>query len=82
MAGEIEIPVFCVQFESSYNFHTEKAELTSLELNTFDELFEKVVWYSPYPDEREHVPSYLGEVEIETAIRHAASRLGVMPPAK
>jgi hypothetical protein len=79
LAGQVDIPVFCRQFEASYNFHTEKTALTAIESTAFKELFEKVIWYSPFPEERKMVPGYLGEIEIANAIRQAAVSLGSVP---
>jgi len=79
LAGQINIPVFCRQFDNSYNLHTDKAALTAIESSAFNDLFDKVVWYSPFPEERKKIPSYLGETEIAIAIRQAASSLGSMP---
>jgi hypothetical protein len=79
LADQIDIPVFCRQFETSYNFHTDKAALTAIESSAFRDLFGKVVWYSPFPEERKEIPSYLGETEIANTIRQAASSLGSIP---
>jgi hypothetical protein len=79
LANQITIPVFCRQFETSYNFHADRAALTEVESKAFRDLFDKVAWYSPFPEERKMVPSYLSETQIEEAIRLAASCLGSVP---
>ena len=77
LADEIGVSIFCRQFENSYNFHTEKTAMTALEASVFQDVFNKVVWYSPFPDERKIVSSYQGETEIRNAVQKAAARLGV-----
>jgi hypothetical protein len=77
LAGDTDVSVFCADFENSYNFHTEKAALTAVEARAFKDVFDKVVWYSPFPEERKMVPSYLGEAEIKHIVLEAAARLGV-----
>jgi hypothetical protein len=77
LAEEIDVSIFCADFEKCYNFHTEKAALTAVESLAFKDVFEKVVWYSPFPEERKMVPNYLGEAEIKHIVLEAAARLGV-----
>jgi hypothetical protein len=79
LARQIDISVFCKQFETSYNFHTDKAALTAAEARALEDLFDAVIWYSPFPEERKVVPSYLSEAEIPEAIQLAASRLQIPP---
>jgi hypothetical protein len=58
-------------------FPHRKGSLTAVEARAFKDVFDKAVWYSPFPEERKIVPSYLGEAEIKHIVLEAAARLGV-----
>lgn len=66
---------FCQQFETTYNLQLSKAALSEAEKHIFSELFDKVVWYSPFPLERKSIPHYLGEEEILMAVNRAIGSL-------
>lgn len=66
---------FCDQFERTFNLELDKTSLTPDEAESFGALFEKVIWYSPYPEERAQISNYLGESEIRSAADTAADRL-------
>ena len=66
---------FCDQFEHIYNRELDKRALSEPEASALRRLFDKVVWYSPYEDERELVPNYLGDDEIESAVSEAAAAI-------
>ncbi len=76
--GEKKLSVhsFCSQFEHIYNLELDKDELSEAETKAFASLFDKVVWYSPYEDERREIPNYLGDEEILKAVRDAEIILG------
>jgi len=71
MADHHDAGTFCKEFERTYNFETDKAALSDAERVAFSELFAKVVRYSPFPDERQAVPTYQGGAEIREAVRVA-----------
>jgi hypothetical protein len=60
---------FCKEFERAYNFEVDKITLSDPERKAFAALFERVVWYSPYPDERKIVPKYQSGAQIREAVR-------------
>ena len=76
--GEMKIGDFCEQFETTYNLEVDKSELDPTESTAFSKLFDKVVWYSPFPDERAEIPSYLGEAEILQAVSDAEKALAAI----
>lgn len=51
-SGSMDAQTFCEAFEVAYNFEIEKDQLTPLERTALGELFELVVRYSPFEDER------------------------------
>lgn len=69
--GKISIEAFCYQFETTYNLELDKQQLTEEETEAFSALFDKIVWYSPFPEERAQVPNYKDENEILDAVRDA-----------
>jgi len=62
--GDVSVFAFCENFERLYNFELDRKSLSEKEKGAFADLFNKVVWFSPYPEEREAVPHYLSEAEI------------------
>jgi hypothetical protein len=55
---------FCDAFEVCFNEAVDTHMITDVDIRIFQKLFDKVVWYSPYPDERARVPNYVSEDEI------------------
>jgi hypothetical protein len=77
ISGRIDILSFCQAFETIYNLETEKSELTPAERMAFEEIFKQVIWYSPYADEREKIPNYVGEESVLTVVKNAAAKLNI-----
>jgi len=75
-AGKLETESFCAQFEHTYNLELDKSTLSPAEAASFGALFEQVVWYSPFPDERARVPNYSDEASIRQAAEIAAQCIG------
>lgn len=73
--GKMSVREFCQQFETTYNLQLSKEALSEAEKSIFAELFDKVVWYSPFPLERQTIRHYLGEDEIMTAVNGAMAKL-------
>src|SRR5262245_3725371 len=73
--GELSIKEFCEQFERTYNLELDKRALPATEAKVFGDLFEQVVWYSPFPEERADVPNYRSEEQIKAAVEAAVSTL-------
>lgn len=69
--GAASVEEFCSQFERTYNFEIDKAQLSDAESSAFSALFDKIVWYSPFPEERKKIPNYLGEKDILAAVNGA-----------
>lgn len=75
LAGSIDTALFCDNFETAFNFEVDHSQLTPLEEEVFRGLFRQVVYYSPFPEERAQVPSYVSEEQIRQAARDAQSQL-------
>ena len=71
----LDTPTFCAWFEQAYNFDIEKTELTADERDVFEALFNEVVYFSPFPDERATIANYRGEDDIFDAARAAEAKL-------
>jgi hypothetical protein len=78
-SSRLSVEAFCSQFETTYNLELDKRELAPVEKTAFAMLFEKVIWYSPLPEERQSIPNYLGEAEILAAVADAERILSAAP---
>lgn len=76
LAAEISIAFFCSEFEREYNLELDSYLLSAVEAKAFKELFDRVVWYSPFDEERALIPNYVGEDEVRKAAEMAAAMLG------
>ncbi len=68
---EVDICYFCEKFEQLYNLKLNKKNLSEKEKLVLEVLFNKVVYYSPFADEREFIPNYLNEDEIFESAKKA-----------
>jgi hypothetical protein len=68
---DIPIADFCSSFETIYNLELDVHELTAPEARAFRAVFERVVWYSPFPEERAAIPNYVGEDEVAASVAEA-----------
>jgi hypothetical protein len=78
-SGKLDAESFCPRFENTYNLELDKRTLSRDEAEAFAALFEQVIWYSPFPDERRQIPNYRSEEDIARAVELAAQRLGEEP---
>lgn len=76
LGGSIGTALFCENFESAFNFDVDRQALTPTEAAVFGQLFDQVVYYSPFPEERAKIPNYRSEEQILQAARHAEALLG------
>jgi hypothetical protein len=74
-SGHLDVGTFCKEFEHTYNFEVDKSALSGREREAFAELFEKVVLYSPFPNELATVPFYQSAAQIAAAVTATRSRL-------
>ena len=74
-SGHLDVQAFCSAFERTYNLELDRDELPPQEASAFSELFDRVVWFSPYAAERREIPNYLSEEEIAKAVDAADTRL-------
>ena len=73
--GTLEVGAFCSEFEHTYNMELNKRTLSPVESEAFGALFEEVVWYSPFAEERAKIQNYRGDEDIARAAEIAASCL-------
>ena len=67
LGGRIDTPLFCENFEQAYNLDVDRRELTTEEGAAFQRLFDEVVYFSPFPEERAAIPHYRSEEQIRQA---------------
>ena len=67
-AGVLPVQTFCETFERIYNFELDRKSVPVAELKRLSALFEIVVLFSPYTEERKTIPNYVGESEIQKAL--------------
>lgn len=77
MGDGIDYDDFRREFESVFNFDLDRASVSDYEFRIFQQLFDKIVWYSPFPEERSKIPNYIGETEMEAAVAEATRALGI-----
>lgn len=70
-SGKLSVEAFCAQFETTYNLELDRSRLALNEEEAFSMLFEQVIWYSPFPEERAKISNYKGEKEILAAVTNA-----------
>lgn len=75
LAARLDVSEFCEEYERLFNFELEKKSLPEGELRALERLFNKVVYYSPFAEERKKIPNYLGDKEI---VEGAQSTLSVL----
>ena len=69
--GLVTTDHFCSRFETAFNFEIDKAVLVEEELTALTRLFNDVVYYSPFPEERTSYPGYRDEAAIRVAVEAA-----------
>jgi hypothetical protein len=77
LGRDIDHDDFRCEFESTFNFGLDRSSVSDYEFRIFKQLFDKVVWYSPFPEERARITSYIGEAEMEVAVDEARRALGI-----
>ena len=75
LGGSIDTALFCSNFEQAFNFDVNRRELTAVENAAFKRLFDEVVYFSPFPEERAEVPTYRSEEQIRQSARAAEAEL-------
>jgi hypothetical protein len=75
LAGTLDVRRFCDNFETAFNFDVHRSSLSLTEKAAFAKLFDVVVYFSPFPEERASVPNYKNEEEIWQAAKDAAASL-------
>jgi hypothetical protein len=74
LSGELTVGDFCAQYEQHFNFDWPDRSLEA-QAELFGKLFEVVVWYSPYPDERRSIPNYTGEPDVMGLVQSIRSQV-------
>ncbi len=77
LSDAISVQDFCDRFETVYNLQLDKSALGPDEAPVLKGVFDKIVWYSPFPEERAKIPHYIGEDDVKTAVAKAAGALGI-----
>jgi hypothetical protein len=77
ISGRMSVVSFCDEFESIFNIEIDKSTLVSNDLRAFSDLFDVVVWYSPFPEERESIPNYVDDRVVLDAAKKAAAALNL-----
>ena len=80
LEGHIDVDMFCTGYERAFSESGELKRMSPRERAAHEQLFSKVVWYSPFPDERQAFPRYLGDDDIVEAARAARKLLKISRP--
>lgn len=73
LANQISAEEFSSKYEHSYNFEIDKTSLGE-HAQIFKEIFDLVVWHSPYADEESN-PSYKNDEEVFSYVREKVAKL-------
>jgi hypothetical protein len=65
-------------YEQLFTFELDRSTLSEDELTALKRLFDIVVWYSPFEDERNDIPHYKSEGDVVAAILRARESLGAL----
>lgn len=76
LAGEIDIALFCRNFETEFNFG-ERTEFDRVHFNDLKSIFAIVVMRCPFQDELALYPGYKSAAEIDAGVRKIATELGL-----
>ena len=75
LGGKLKTETFCRDVEVAYNDAIDTSALTVAEQPIFERLFDVVVWFSPFPEERAKIPNYRNEEQIQQAALATAKEL-------
>jgi hypothetical protein len=67
---------FCAVLEQLFNFELDDTDLSAHEDTVLGQLFDEVVLYSPFPDDRARYPGYRSEEDVLAAVDRALTALG------
>ena len=75
ISGALTTVEFCDNYERTWNFELKREELAPGEAEIFEALFDVVVLYSPYPEDRKSYPGYKDEGTILRSAKEARSKI-------
>ena len=75
-SGKLKTETFCRDVEVAYDNAIDERALTAVEQPIFEKLFDVVVWFSPFPEERAEVPQLRNEEQVLQAAFAAEAELG------
>ena len=75
LTAEISVSEFCDRYEPLWNFELESNAELGAEAPIFEQIFDSVVWYSPFPEDRDSYPGFKNEEDIIAIVRKANARL-------
>ncbi len=73
--GDLGVSEFCEEFEYCWNFERRSDDLSSLEKGRLKKVFDIVVWYSPYENERERIKGYKDEEAVLSVAKEVLEAL-------
>jgi hypothetical protein len=74
-ADRLSVQDFCERYETTFNLEINKEELDPHARIAFQELFDVVIWYSPYPQDRREYHGYEDEQAVKKAVLRARNQL-------
>jgi hypothetical protein len=75
LTGKLKAETFCRDVINAYNEAIDDSALTPAEQRIFENLFDQVAWFSPFPPETWEYPGYKDENEIRVAAERTAEQL-------
>ena len=71
----LSVKQFCASYERTFNLEIDRSELSPAERAVFQVLFNEVVYYSPYEEDRIKYPGYRNDAQIRDAAARAIKQL-------
>ena len=75
LEGKMKCQKFCDRFEHQWNFEIGGEDMNEQVLDLFNQLFDVVVWYSPFPKDRQDYPGYLDQDQVKEKVRTLREQL-------
>lgn len=73
--GGLSVEQFCGKYEHLHIHYLNNDTLADTEAQILREVFDVVIYYSPFEAERDRIPNYLGDAEVIDAVRRAIRKL-------
>jgi hypothetical protein len=75
LSSDLSVSEFCDQYEPLWNFDLFSSSELGVKASVFEKVFDAVVWYSPFPEDRASYPGFKDEESIIAIVREALAEI-------